>query len=73
MKLNFESPKMQKLIMVMYKTQSIDDVYFYVFMFIPGVLVIKISKFVSFFVFSADDSKKLDAFAAKYLSASEYI
>ena len=40
------------------RTQRVDDDYFYVLMFITGVIIIKISKTGSFFIFSSDDSKK---------------
>ena len=40
-------------------------------MFTPSVLVIKTSKNDSFFIFSADDSKKLVTLWTNYLSESE--
>ena len=57
MELNSESLEIQKRIMLMDRTQRVDDDYFYVLMFITGVIVIKISKTGSFFIFSSDDSK----------------
>ena len=58
MELNSESLEIQKRIMLMDRTQRVDDDYFYVLMFINGVIIIKISKTGSFFIFSSDDSKK---------------
>ena len=42
-----------------------------VIMCTPGVKVIKMSKMAPFFIFSADDSKKLFTVWSTYLSASE--
>ena len=67
---NFEGLEMQKSNIPMDRVQRVDEknvIICLVIMFTYGVMV----KNGSFFVFSADDSKKLVTVSAKHLSASE--
>ena len=74
MEQNFQCLGMQKLNISTDRAQRVDEkngVICLVFMFSFGVIVIKISQMVHFFVFSADGSKTLVTVWAKYLRAPE--
>ena len=71
MELNFEVLEMQKWNIPTDRTQRVDEkngVVCLIIMFTHRVMVIKMSKNGSLFVFSADDSKKLVSVWAKYLN-----
>ena len=58
--LNFEGLEMQKRIMPMDRTRkNSKGVICLIIMFIPGVMVIKLSTIGSLFAFSADDTSKI--------------
>ena len=72
--LNFEGLEIQKLNIPTHRTQRVGEkkgVICIVIMLTPRVMVIKMSKYGSFFVFSADDSKKIVLVWANYLNAPE--
>ena len=68
--MDFEGLGMQKLNIPMDRAQRVDEkngVICLVIMFTPRVMLFKMSNIANFFVFSADNSKKLATFRAIYL------